>query len=91
MFGSCSAIPSVEIGSYFSILAEQLGSHYIIETLLANHTIYPYYTMFLSKDRQQEIIRDVANHGKGLYARLGVVAGSICRRDTLYYCMLCAT
>lgn len=28
LFGSRSVIPSVEIGSHFSMLAEKLGSHY---------------------------------------------------------------
>ncbi len=78
LFDSRSVIPSVEIGSHFSILEEQLGPHYSIENLLANHTIYPYYVMFPSRNRQQEIIQDVANDGEGLYARLGVVAE---RRD----------
>lgn len=90
LFGNRSVIPSVEIGSHFSILSKKLGSHYSIENLLVNHTIYPYYAMFLSENRQQEIIQDVTNDGKGLYARLGVVAGSICRKDSLYYCTLCA-
>ncbi|MED1679105.1 TnsD family transposase [Bacillus subtilis] len=90
LFGSRSMIPSVEIGSHFSILAEKLGFHYSIETLLANHTIYPYYAMFLSKNRQQEIMQDVANEGQGLYVRLGIIAGGICRKDGLYYCALCA-
>ncbi|MEI3614382.1 TniQ family protein [Pseudogracilibacillus sp. SO30301A] len=45
--------------------------------------------MFLSKSRQQEIIQDVANSGKGFYARLGMVAGSICRKESLYYCTSC--
>ena len=40
MFGSGSVIPSVEIGSYFSVLAEELGPQYSVESLLANHTIY---------------------------------------------------
>ncbi|MBP3971404.1 TnsD family transposase [Bacillus sp. WL1] len=90
LFGSRSVIPSVEIGSHFSVLVEKLGSQYSIESLLAKHTIYPYYAMFLSKKRQQEILQDVAGSGQGLYARLGVVAGSICRKDGLYYCNECA-
>lgn len=63
LFGSRSVIPSVEIGSHFSILAEKLGSLYTIENLLANHTIYPYYAMFLSKERQLEILQDIAEDG----------------------------
>lgn len=33
LFGSRSVIPSVEIGSYFSVLAEKLGPHYSVESL----------------------------------------------------------
>ncbi|MEX3748290.1 MULTISPECIES: TnsD family Tn7-like transposition protein [Lysinibacillus] len=90
LFGSRSVIPSVEIGSYFSVLAEQLGPQYSVESLLANHTIYPYYVFFLSKGRQREILQDVLEDGKALYTRLGIVAGSICRKDSLYYCAECA-
>ncbi|EOO22991.1 hypothetical protein ICM_06214 [Bacillus cereus BAG1X2-3] len=49
----------------------------------------PYYTMFLIKQRQEEILRDVASNGKALYARLGMIAGSICRKTGFYYCAEC--
>lgn len=90
LFGSRCVIPSVEIGSYFSVLAEKLGPHYPVESLLANHTIYPYYASFLSKARQQEIFQDVLQGGQALYTRLGIVAGSVCKKDGLYYCAECA-
>lgn len=90
LFGSRSIIPSVAIGSHFSALSEKLGPYYSIETLLANNTIYPYYASFLSNKRQKEIINDVAYDGKGLYTRLGIVAGGICRKNGLYYCTECA-
>mgnify|MGYP003407736141 CR=1 FL=1 len=90
LFGSRSVIPSVEIGSYLSVLAERLGPQYFVESLLANHTIYPYYASFLLKARQQEILQDVLEDGQALYTRLGMIAGSICRKDGLYYCAECA-
>ncbi|MEC1180495.1 TnsD family Tn7-like transposition protein [Metasolibacillus meyeri] len=90
LFGSRSVVPSVEIGSNFSILAERLGPQYSVESLLANHTIYPYYALFLSKQRQLEILEDVKGEGQALYTRLGIVAGGICRKDGLYYCSICA-
>lgn len=90
LFGSRSVIPSLEIGSHLSILKEKLGTYYSIENLLANHTIYSYYAIFLSKERQLKILQDVAGDGKGLYTRLGMVAGSICRKEGLYYCAECA-
>ena len=90
LFDSRCVIPSVEIGSYFSVLAEKLGPRYSVESLLANHTIYPYYASFLSKARQQQILQDVLKGGQALYTRLGIVAGGICRKDGLYYCAECA-
>ncbi|SIR38457.1 TniQ protein [Domibacillus enclensis] len=89
LFKKRSVIPSVEIGSNFSILAKQLGPSYSIESLLNKHTIYPYYSLFLSKQRQQEIIEDVQGDGKGLYGRLGMVSGGICKKNALYYCPKC--
>ncbi|MFA2811723.1 TnsD family transposase [Bacillus mycoides] len=89
VFQSRSVIPSVEIGSHFAILSEQLGPNYSVETILANHTIYPYYAIFLTKQRQQQILRDVASDGQALYTRLGMIAGSICRKAGLYYCAEC--
>lgn len=90
LFDSRSVIPSVEIGSHFTNLVEKLGPQYSVEYLLANHTIYPYYASFLSKQRQMEILEGVKNNGQALYTRLGIVAGGICRKDGLYYCAMCA-
>ncbi|AVS00448.1 TPA: TniQ family protein [Staphylococcus aureus] len=90
LFDSRSVIPSMEIGSHLTNLVEKLGPQYSVEYLLANHTIYPYYASFLSKQRQMEILEDVKNNGQALYTRLGIVAGGICRKDGLYYCDMCA-
>ncbi|HGH7435398.1 TPA: TnsD family Tn7-like transposition protein [Staphylococcus aureus] len=89
LFDSRSVIPSMEIGSHLTNLVEKLGPQYSVEYLLANHTIYPYYASFLSKQRQMEILEDVKNNGQALYTRLGIVAGGICRKDGLYYCDMC--
>lgn len=91
VFQSRSVIPSVEIGSHFSTLAQQLTPNYSVESLLAKHTIYPYYAPFLSKNRKKEILMDVLEDGQGLYTRLGMVAGGICKKDGLYYCPECTT
>ncbi|MCR8855662.1 TnsD family transposase [Lysinibacillus fusiformis] len=89
LFQSRSVIPSVEIGSHFSTLADHLGSNYTVESILAHHTVFPYYSIFLTKQRYHEIIKDVTAGGQGLYTRLGMVAGSICRKNGLYYCAKC--
>lgn len=91
VFQCRSVIPSVEIGSHFSTLAQQLTPNYSVENLLAKHTIYPYYAPFLSMNRKKEVLEDVLGNGQGLYTRLGMVAGGICKKDGLYYCPDCAT
>ncbi|ADU31324.1 TnsD family Tn7-like transposition protein [Evansella cellulosilytica] len=91
VFHSRSVTPSVEIGSNFSILAQQLAPNHSLESLLSKHTIYPYYASFLSKSRKKEIIKDVQGDGQGLYSRLGMVAGGICKKNGLLYCPKCVT
>lgn len=90
VFKSRNVIPSIEIGSHFNTLAQQMGPNYSVASLLAKHTIYPFYSPFLSKKRQQEVFQDVQDDGKALYTRLGFVAGSICKKNGLYYCPRCA-
>lgn len=90
VFQNRSVIPSVEIGGHFSVLVEQFGSNYSVESLLAKHTIYPFYAPFLTKNRQKELLHDVQRDGRGLYTRLGMVAGGICKKDGLCYCPECA-
>lgn len=90
VFQSRNVIPSIEIGSHFNILSQQMGANYSVDGLLAKHTIYPFYAPFLSKKRQQEVFQDVQDDGKALYTRLGFVAGSICKKNGLYYCPQCA-
>src|SRR5699024_11637314 len=90
VFQSRSVIPSLEIGSHFDALAQQIGNRYSVESLLAKNTIYPFYAPFLSKQRQQAILWDVQGDGNGLYTRLGMIAGGICKKDGLYYCSQCA-
>ncbi|WP_396426717.1 hypothetical protein [Lederbergia sp. NSJ-179] len=90
VFQRRSVVPSIEIGSHFNALSQQIGNHFSVEKLLGKHTIYPFYAPFLSRKRQKEIMQDVQDDGKGLYTRLGMVAGSICKKDGFYYCPLCA-
>lgn len=91
VFKSRSVIPSVEIGSHFSTLAQQLTPNYSVEYLLAKHTVFPYYAPFLYMNRKKEVLEDVIGNGQGLYTRLGMVAGGICKKDGLFYCPECAT
>lgn len=91
LFGKRSIIPSFEIGSNIEALAKRLGNKYTSDYIINNHTIFPFYSPFMTKKRRQQILREIKfMDGKGLYAGLGIIAGGICRKKYIYYCPLCA-
>jgi len=91
LFGKNSVIPSFEMGNYLQFLCNQLGKEYTPKSLLQEHTIFPYYSPFLPENRKVGIIKDiVGGDGKGVYTQIGIIAGSICNKDAIYYCPVCA-
>lgn len=91
LFGKRSIIPSLEIGSNLDRLAKKLGALYTSDYIIKMHTLYPFYSPFLSKARQMELIEDIKfKDGNGVYAKLGILAGSICKKKGIYYCPCCA-
>ena len=90
LFQSRSIVPSIEFGSHFSILVQNLGSNYSVESLLANNTIYPYFAPFTTVERQKKVFEDVHTNGQGIHGRLGISGGKIPRKQGLYYCSMCA-
>lgn len=81
----------MEIGSPIDVLAKNIGRKYTSEYLIEKHTILPYYIPFLPKIRREEIIKE-AKYGdcSGIYNKIGIIAGSVCRREGIYYCPICA-
>lgn len=91
LFGKNSAIPSFEIGSHLRFLCNALGGSYSPDRLIQEHTIFPFYAPFLPGNRKRELLEDInSSDGKGIYTKLGIVAGSICKKDSIYYCSACA-
>ncbi|BDB03255.1 TniQ family protein [Clostridium botulinum] len=91
LFGKRSIVPSLEIGSNIDTLSKNLGDRYTAENIIKKHTIFPYYSPFLPKDRKVELIKEIVyRDGNGIYAELGMVAGSICKKNKIYYCPCCA-
>lgn len=89
--GKRSAIPTLEIGDNLEYLANSLGGKYTADSIIKNHTILPYYTPFLDKKRRKEINKEIKyNGGSSIYTKLGVVAGSVCKKNDIYYCPVCA-
>ncbi|QPW57584.1 TniQ family protein [Clostridium botulinum] len=91
LFGKRSIVPSLEIGSNFDVLAKNLGDKYTSEIIIKDHTIFPFYSPFLPKVRKEELIEEIKHKdGNGIYTKLGMVAGSICKKNGIYYCPCCA-
>lgn len=90
LFQSRSIVPSIEFGSHFSNLIQNLGNNYSVESLLANNTIYPYFAPFITIERQKKVFEDVCTNGQGIHGRLGISGGKISRKQGLYYCSECA-
>lgn len=91
LFGKNSAIPSFEIGSHLRFLCTALGGSYTPDRLIQEHTLFPFYAPFLPGNRKRELLKDItSSDGKGIYTKLGIVAGSICKKESIYYCSACA-
>lgn len=91
LFGKRSIVPSLEIGSNLDTLSKNLNSLYTPEYIINHHTIFPFYSPFLPSARKEELIEEIKyEDGNGIYTRLGIVAGSICKKDGIYYCPCCA-
>lgn len=90
IFSSRTVTASLEIGTRLSNFVKNIGGQYSVEQILENYTIYPYYSPFLNEERQIQIINCSSGNGNGLYSALGMSAGSICKKNGIYYCPLCA-
>jgi hypothetical protein len=86
LFHSRTVVPSIEFGSHFSALVQNLGSNYSVERLLAQNTIYPYFSPFITIERQKKVFEDTRTNGQGIHGRLGISGGKISSKQGLYYC-----
>lgn len=92
IFGANTVIPTVEFPSHLGYLAQQFseGLSYTSEYFIRQHTLFPIYEPFLPRKRQDEILDEMKfGSKKGIYTKVGMVAGSICVNAALKYCPLC--
>lgn len=90
-FGKRSMIPTFEFGGRLDYLSEELGGRYTSEMILNNHTIFPYYAPFMDKEQRDAVVEYIKFNGSNsIYTKLGIIAGSICKKSYIYYCPICA-
>lgn len=93
MFNCNKLVPILEFASNLSELINNLPANFEIESknIVQNHTIFPLYSPFLPEERKQSIIKTMLyNDGRGLKTKIGMIAGSICKKDDLMYCPQCS-
>ncbi|OSA96709.1 UNVERIFIED_ORG: hypothetical protein B2H93_01695 [Clostridium botulinum] len=90
-FGKRTMIATLEIGGNFEYLAKVLGKRYSSDDLINKHTIMPYYEPFIEEKLKKKTIDHIKNKGSySVYTRLGIIAGAICKKDSICYCPVCA-
>lgn len=91
LFGSGNIMPSVLFPSKIESVSRRIkNGKYLPDYLIQNHTLFPLYIQLQTFEKRQNLIKAI-KHGdsEGLYASLGVAAGSICSKKHLYYCPVC--
>lgn len=90
-FGKRSMVSIFELGGRLDYLAKELGGRYTAEKIINENTIFPYYAPFIDKEKRTEVSNYMKLKGSSsIYTELGIVAGSICKSDSIYYCPVCA-
>lgn len=92
LFGTKSIIPTIEVTGRIEYLCNVLENkdYNEPEDFINKHTILPFYNPFLPTKRREYIENTMkSRNANGLYAQLGIMAGSICKKYGLYYCPAC--
>jgi hypothetical protein len=92
IFNSKNVVSSIEFTSNLENLCDKFGenSMYNSKYFISNHTLLPYYSVFIPKMRRVKIENEIKyKDGKGLYSKLGFLAGSICAKSGIKYCPMC--
>ncbi|NBD25545.1 hypothetical protein GT019_16815 [Paenibacillus sp. T1] len=91
LFGNHLACATVDLPSHLKYLSERLGSVYSVRELIMKHTLYPYYSSFISKNRASkayDLMSEGAPQGK-VHVLLGIPASTIKLPGYLRYCSIC--
>ncbi|MBU5488536.1 TnsD family transposase [Clostridium sp. MSJ-8] len=90
-FGKRTMVPVFELAGGLDMLASKLGGKYTAEKILKNNTIFSYYEPFLDKKIKLEAINKMKKEDcSSIYTKIGIVAGSICKTNSIRYCPICA-
>ena len=76
LFGKSTASSTIDLPSGLATLAMNTSHHKLGELeLIQNHTLFPYYEKFISKDKRERIISSMLHSSGDIHTRCGINAG----------------
>src|SRR5258708_27559861 len=93
LFGSRHIIASIPFASHldYFVAHQPYAYRFTSESLIAEHTILPFYTPFLPWGRAEQLKMDMGGaNGPGIYMRVGLMASTVPSPLHLRYCPECA-
>jgi len=91
LFGDRLVCATVDLPSHLRHLSERLGSVYSVQDLIINHTLYPYYRVFISPEKAEYIFNQMSegmSWGE-VHIVLGIPASLIKLPTHLRFCSSC--
>lgn len=90
VFVKDTIIPTIEFPSRVDYFTHKLNLNISSDYIIKAHTALPYYSPFNTKQRIDEISYEMKyGKGMGIKHKIGYIAGSICRKNGIYYCHEC--
>lgn len=92
LFGSINAIASIDLPNRLSHFVKilPLDHHYTVDSLIDNHTLFPFYNPFLPKDRQIQLREDMASTSTSVvHKRAGIMASKVSSPQWSRFCPVC--
>ena len=92
LFSSSTVIAVADLPSHLNALVAKLPSDFgwSAEHFIQNHTLFPYYQPFLSRDRAHRIQASMkADNGGNIHTRAGIMASSVKTPQFLRFCPDC--
>ncbi|MBD1847742.1 TniQ family protein [Cyanobacteria bacterium FACHB-63] len=92
LFGSNSGV-TIDLPTRLAYLTTALppGHRYTVDYLIDRHTLFPFYSPFLTIERVERIRSDMqGNDGSAIHKIAGITPSSIRMPNRLRYCLFCA-
>jgi hypothetical protein len=93
LFGSQHIIASIPFASHldYFVAHQPYADRFTAESLIAEHTLLPFYTPFLPRERAEQLKMDMRGaNGPGIYMRIGLMASTVASPSHLRYCPECS-